>query len=285
MRIGLTGGASSTDKIVEQAQAAEAEGFTSLWYASTVAGDPLVAMALAGRATTSIELGTAVLQTYPCHPLLQANRVAAAANAMGRPGFTLGLGPSHEPLVSGVLGLSYDHPGRNTEEYLRIISALLRGEEVDYSGQDWTTRSPAGVVRLDDEVPLLLSALSPRMLRIAGRFADGVVLWMASASVIESRIAPALRHATGMGSTPAKDRRRTTRRRARRPRRGPGGHRGDVDDVRGDDQLSAGHRGGRPRHPCRCRDHRQRGVGAKTTAGPARCRSHRHLGTAHRRRL
>lgn len=196
MRIGLTGGASSTDKIVEQAQAAEAEGFTSLWYASTVAGDPLVAMALAGRATTSIELGTAVLQTYPCHPLLQANRVAAAANAMGRPGFTLGLGPSHEPLVSGVLGLSYDHPGRNTEEYLRIISALLRGEEVDYSGQDWTTRSPAGVVRLDDEVPLLLSALSPRMLRIAGHFADGVVLWMASASVIESRIAPALRHAT-----------------------------------------------------------------------------------------
>ncbi|ETB18610.1 luciferase [Mycobacterium avium subsp. avium 10-9275] len=202
MRIGLTGGASSTDKIVEQAQAAEAEGFTSLWYASTVAGDPLVAMALAGRATTSIELGTAVLQTYPCHPLLQANRVAAAANAMGRPGFTLGLGPSHEPLVSGVLGLSYDHPGRNTEEYLRIISALLRGEEVDYSGQDWTTRSPAGVVRLDDEVPLLLSALSPRMLRIAGRFADGVVLWMASASVIESRIAPALRHATGMGRPP-----------------------------------------------------------------------------------
>lgn len=72
----------------------------------------------------------------------------------------------------------------------------MRGEEVDYSGQDWTTRSPAGVVRLDYEVPLLLSALSPRMLRIAGRFADGVVLWMASASVIESRIAPALRHAT-----------------------------------------------------------------------------------------
>lgn len=107
-----------------------------------------------------------------------------------------GWAPRTKPLVSGVLGLSYDHPGRNTEEYLRIISALLRGEEVDYSGQDWTTRSPAGVVRLDYEVPLLLSALSPRMLRIAGHFADGVVLWMASASVIESRIAPALRHAT-----------------------------------------------------------------------------------------
>lgn len=203
MRIGLTGGASSTDKIVAQAQAAEADGFTALWYASTVAGDPLVSMALAGRATTSIELGTAVLQTYLCHPLLQANRVAAAANAMGRPGLTLGLGPSHAPLVSGMLGLSYDHPGRNTEEYLRIISALLRGEEVDFTGQDWTTRSPAGMVASDNPVPLLLSALSPRMLRTAGRFADGVVLWMASAAVIESRIVPALREAASEWGKPA----------------------------------------------------------------------------------
>jgi alkanesulfonate monooxygenase SsuD/methylene tetrahydromethanopterin reductase-like flavin-dependent oxidoreductase (luciferase family) len=59
MLIGLTGGASTVDKIVLQAQQAEADGFTSLWYASTVAGDPLVAMAIAGRATSSIELGTA----------------------------------------------------------------------------------------------------------------------------------------------------------------------------------------------------------------------------------
>ena len=51
MRIGLTGGAATADKMIEQARQAEADGFTSLWYASTVAGDPLVAMALAGRAT------------------------------------------------------------------------------------------------------------------------------------------------------------------------------------------------------------------------------------------
>src|SRR5688572_24771412 len=118
MRIGLTGGASSVDKIVTQAQQAEADGFTSLWYASVVQGDPLVAMAIAGRATTRVELGTAVLQTYPCHPILQANRAAAVVSGMGRPGFTLGIGPSHESLVRTVYGLSYDRPGRNTEEYV-----------------------------------------------------------------------------------------------------------------------------------------------------------------------
>lgn len=203
MRIGLTGGAASVDKIVQQAQQAESDGFTSLWYASAVAGDPLVAMAMAGRATNAIELGTAVLQTYPCHPLLQANRVAATANAIGRPGLTLGLGPSHEPLVRDVLGMSYDHPGRNTEEYLHIISRLLHGQAVDLDGHDWTTHTPPQAVALDHPVPILLSALSPRMLRIAGQYADGVVLWMASATVIESRIAPVLHAAAQSSNRPS----------------------------------------------------------------------------------
>ena len=98
MRIGLTGGGTTVDKVVRQAKQAEADGFTSLWYASAVTGDPLVAMAIAGRETSTIELGTAVLQTYPCHPLLQANRAASVVDAMGRSGLTLGIGPSHEPL-------------------------------------------------------------------------------------------------------------------------------------------------------------------------------------------
>src|SRR3954454_3336281 len=101
MRIGLTGGGNSADRIVEQAQQAEADGFSHLWYPSAVLGDPLAAMALAGKATTSIELGTAVLQTYACHPILQANRAAATAATMGRPGFTLGVGPSHKPVIEG----------------------------------------------------------------------------------------------------------------------------------------------------------------------------------------
>src|SRR5262245_40279690 len=120
MRIGLTGRGATPERIVEHAQRAEADGFHSLWYASIEQGDPLVAMALAGRATSTIELGTAVLQTYPCHPLLQAQRAASVTSAMGRPGFTLGVGPSHESWIRDIYGMSYDHPGRNTEEYVRI---------------------------------------------------------------------------------------------------------------------------------------------------------------------
>jgi alkanesulfonate monooxygenase SsuD/methylene tetrahydromethanopterin reductase-like flavin-dependent oxidoreductase (luciferase family) len=64
MRIGLTGAGSSVDRMIDLAVQAEADGFTSLWYASAIGGDPLVTMALAGRATTSNEIGTSVLQTY-----------------------------------------------------------------------------------------------------------------------------------------------------------------------------------------------------------------------------
>src|SRR5258708_21410430 len=109
MRIGLTGGGATADRIVQQAVEAEADGFTSLWYASAVFGDPLVAMALAGRATTTIELGTSVLQTYTCHPVLQANRAASTAATMDRPGLTLGIGPSHHPGTEPMFALSYYH--------------------------------------------------------------------------------------------------------------------------------------------------------------------------------
>lgn len=203
MRIGLTGGGATADKIVAQAVQAESDGFSALWYASGVAGDPLVAMALAGRATASIELGTAVLQTYPCHPLLQANRVAAAANAMGRPGLTLGLGPSHAPVVRDVLGLSYAHVAQNTEEYLQLTTALLRGEDVDFTGAHWSLHGQGRMAQPDYRVPVLLAALGPQMVRIAGRCADGVVLWMAAARAIEERIAPALTDAAAGSGRPA----------------------------------------------------------------------------------
>ncbi len=203
MRIGLTGGGASVDRVVRQAKEAEADGFSALWYASIVTGDPLVAMAIAGRETSTIELGTAVLQTSPCHPLLQANRVSSVVDAMGRPGFTLGIGPSHEPVIRGAFGMSYDHPGRSTDEYLQILTALLRGENVDFDGSDWSANTAGRAVPPPHPVPVLVSALGPRLLRVAGEHADGTVLWMAPARAIETHVAPKLHAAAAAAGRPA----------------------------------------------------------------------------------
>ncbi len=202
MRIGLTGGGATVDRVVRQAKEAEADGFSALWYASIVTGDPLVAMAIAGRETSTIELGTAVLQTFPCHPLLQANRVSSVVDAMGRPGFTLGIGPSHEPVIRGAFGLSYDHPGRSTDEYLQILTALLRGENVDFDGSDWSAHTAGRAVPPSHPVPVLVSALGPRLLRVAGEHADGTVLWMAPARAIETHVTPKLHAAAAAAGRP-----------------------------------------------------------------------------------
>jgi F420-dependent oxidoreductase-like protein len=202
MRIGLNGSGSTVDRLVEQAVEAEAAGFSSLWYPSAIAGDPMVAMAFAGRATTSIELGTAVLQTYTCHPVLMARRAASVASAMGRPGFTLGLGPSHEPVIAG-LGLSYEHPGRHTEEYVRIVTAALRGEDASFDGDDFRVRAPASGTPADPPVSVLLAALAPRMLRVAGEVTDGTILWMANAAAIESHVVPRIQAAARAAGRPA----------------------------------------------------------------------------------
>jgi F420-dependent oxidoreductase-like protein len=189
--------------MIEQAQRAEADGFTSLWYASAVGGDPLVAIAMAGRATTSIELGTSVLQTYTAHPVLQANRAWSVADAMGRPGFTLGLGPSHRPPIEDAYGLSYAHPGRHTEEYIQVLTALLRGEMVHFEGEDFTVHAGAATSVERLPVPVLLAALAPRMLRVAGQLTEGTILWMGNEQAIESHVAPRLREAATAAGRPA----------------------------------------------------------------------------------
>jgi len=193
MRIGLSGGGATVDRMVDQAARAEEDGFTSLWYAGAIGGDPLAAMAVAGRATTTLELGTSVVQTYPCHPVLQAQRSAAVANAIGR-GFTLGIGPSHRPVIENVYGMSYDHVGRHTEEYLTILSTLLAGDGIDFKGEDFEVHLGAGVKPVAP-VSILVAALAPRLIRVAGERTDGVILWMANARAVETHVAPKLRQA------------------------------------------------------------------------------------------
>jgi F420-dependent oxidoreductase-like protein len=205
MRIGLTGAGSTADRIVEQAKRAEADGFTSMWYPSVAGGgDPLLAMALAGRATSAIELGTAVLVSYACHPVLQASRVNAVVSAIGTPGrFALGIGPSHQVVVAGRLGLSYDTPGQHTDEYVQILAGLLRGEQVSFTGQEF--RVEAGPLPLLDgaEIPVLVAALGPRLLRAAGSRAAGTILWMANATAVERHAAPLIRKAAADAGRPA----------------------------------------------------------------------------------
>lgn len=204
MRIGLITppeavASTPLDALIQQAVDAENEGFDSFWFVQLPAGgcDILTAIALAGQQTSRIELGTGVVPTYPRHPLVMAQQ-ALTVNAATNNRLALGLGLSHQPVIEHMMGLSYEKPARHMREYLSVLRPLVNGESVGYAGDVFNVNATMSV---PDSEPctILIAALAPLMLKIAGELADGTVTWMAGPKAIEQHIAPKINGAAEAG--------------------------------------------------------------------------------------
>jgi F420-dependent oxidoreductase-like protein len=142
--------------------------------------------------------------SYACHPVLQASRVSAAVSAIGAPGrLTLGIGPSHRVVIEDRIGLPYDAPGQHTDEYARILTGLLRGEQVRFAGSQFRVEAGPLTLLAGAEIPVLIGALGSRLLRVAGACTAGTILWMANATAIEAHAAPTIRKAAADAGRPA----------------------------------------------------------------------------------
>jgi F420-dependent oxidoreductase-like protein len=190
----------SLDDLVARAVELEARGFSTLWIAHVFGFDAVTAAAVAGRETRRIEIGTAVVPTQPRHPAALAQQ-ALTAGAACRGRFTLGIGLSHPPLIERMFGLSYARRAAHMREYVEVLGPLLRGEPASFAGDEYRVDLALGVPG-GPPVPLLLAALGDRMLEIAGRSADGTILWMAGLRTIEHHIAPKLRRAAREAGRP-----------------------------------------------------------------------------------
>ena len=210
MRIGLMVGSdrerSRADRLaglIDDGTRAEAGGFASFWFPQ-VPGylDAMTATALLGQATSTIELGTAVVPIQTRHPMIMAQQaLTTAAAAGGR--FTLGVGPSHDWIINGQLGIPYDRPVRLVRDYLDVLLAAFAGPgAVDVDNDAFRVHSPVDVSDTGP-VPVLLAALGPTMLRIAGERADGTVLWMADERAIGEHVAPRITEAAAAAARPA----------------------------------------------------------------------------------
>ena len=195
MRIGLFAGTTPdtsfglTD-LVAFARDVEARGFDTLWLPNIFGMDGVGACAIAGWETERIELGTAVTPTYPRHPAALAQQAVTTQLACGNR-FALGIGLSHQLVIEGMFGLSYDKPARHMSEYLQIIAPLLRGEAVQFEGEQLTAKLALDIPGAED-VPLLVAALGPAMLKLAGTYADGTSTWMTGPKTIEEHIVPTI---------------------------------------------------------------------------------------------
>ena len=195
MRIGVFVGASvadlmTLDGLLARIKQAEDDGFDSFWipHISARGYDALTVLSMAGMQTSRIELGVGVVPTYPRHPAALAQQALTTATATGGR-FILGIGPSHRPGMEEGFGIPYDRPALHTREYLSVMRPLLEEGAVQFNGEFFNVNLELAALERP-ACPILVSALAPQMLRLAGEVADGTVTWMAGPRTIEQHITP-----------------------------------------------------------------------------------------------
>ncbi|HEV7721895.1 MAG TPA: TIGR03564 family F420-dependent LLM class oxidoreductase [Iamia sp.] len=194
-------GPQTIDQIVDEVRHAAQLGLAGAWWAQLFNWDALTALTVAGRAVPDLPLGTAVVTTYPRHPLALASQALSVQAAIGNR-LTLGIGPSHKRFVEPMLGFSFERPALHTREYLTALGPLLRGESVDFDGE---IHHVAGQIAVAGAAPprVLLAALGPVMLRIAGELTDGTVTTWTGVRTIADHIVPTITAAADAGGQPA----------------------------------------------------------------------------------
>jgi 5,10-methylenetetrahydromethanopterin reductase len=204
MRIGINGtrvaGLGDLGAIEAHAREADEQGFASYWLAQFISADALTALAVIARDAPRIELGTAVVPVYGRHPLVLALQALTTQAATGGR-LQLGIGLSHRPIVEDQMGLSFSRPARYMREYLTALDALLTRGEAKFAGE--LVRCDASIVRMSESPPaVLLAALGPRMLELAGSMSAGTNLWMAGPRAVREHVAPRIREAAQRAGRP-----------------------------------------------------------------------------------
>jgi F420-dependent oxidoreductase-like protein len=206
MRIGITVGLGGRAEatvagLTERVTRFEARGFASIWMANGAGFDAVTALAVAGRSTDHVELGTAVVPTFPRHPVALAQQALTAQSALGGR-FTLGIGVSHPTTIEDGYGIPFTRPARHVREYLAVLRPLLGGEPAAFAGEEYRVDTSLSIAPLP-RVPVLLAALGPVLLRIAGEAADGTITSWVGPRALEGHIVPGIGAAASDAGRPA----------------------------------------------------------------------------------
>lgn len=205
MKIGLKidglADAMTLEQRIDDARAAATAGFAAVWSSEPTNCDALTALALIGREVPEIGLGTSIVHTTSRHPMVLANQALTVQAATGNR-LTLGVGPGAQFLVETHYGLPYAKPARHLWDYLAVLAPLLRGEEVAFAGE---TLAAEGSVAVPGAAPppLLISALGPVMLRLAGEAADGTVTAFTGPTALGGYVVPTISDAAAAAGRPA----------------------------------------------------------------------------------
>jgi 5,10-methylenetetrahydromethanopterin reductase len=186
--------------VLEDLAAAEAAGFSSYWVAQVGLIDALTVIASHGDTGSTMEVGTAVISTWERHPHALATQALTVQALVGER-LIVGIGVNHQPHVEQSLRLPWHKPIRHMIDYLAILGDLLATGNASYQGEVWSYDSEA--TRPSTGVPkVMIAALGPQMLEVAGRRTDGTILWCVGPKTIRTHIVPTINDAASAADRP-----------------------------------------------------------------------------------
>lgn len=202
IHVGLSGRADNAiDEMLTSARSAHDRGL-DFWVPQLSDVDVLTALSVVGREVPGLQVGTAVVPTFPRHPLVMAMQALTVQAATGNR-LTLGIGLSHQVVIEGTYGLSFSRPVRHMREYLEILMPVLHEGKATFEGEEVTARTLAPMKVAGAQPPaVLVAALGSQMLRVAGRLADGTALWMVGPKTIADHIVPTITAAAEAAGRP-----------------------------------------------------------------------------------
>ncbi len=197
MRIGInfsnTTTLGSLEPVIESARRCDADGFAHWWLPQAGYLDALTVFGAVAEVAPHIEFGTAVVPTwlYPPHTLAAK---ALTTSALVGERLTLGIGLSHRAVVEKRLRMTWEKPIRHAIDYLSVLNGMLDDGQVDYDGEIHSANGRYPVFT-EHRPSVLLGALGPQMLEVAGRLAGGTITWLTGPRTLRDHIVPTIRRA------------------------------------------------------------------------------------------
>jgi F420-dependent oxidoreductase-like protein len=198
-RVGITILPTEAVEVIAKIREAEQAGVQQVWMGDADYADTLTLFAAAAAQTERIRLGTAIVATYPRHPLVMA-RQALALHAIAPGRLRLGIGPGGRMPIENWYGLSQTSPLPYLKDYVEILRALLWEGGTSYQGTFFKVELPTPRIA---QIPLLISTLGPKAFHLAGEIADGALPWMSPLPYLLKVALPALRAGAEAQNRPA----------------------------------------------------------------------------------
>ena len=190
------------EALIEDARRAQRDGMASYWIGQQFDWDAFSLLAAIAREVPEIELGTAVTHLWTAFPVHMAQQ-AMSLRVLSGGRFTLGLGLEHRWVVEQMWGIDWRRPVSRLAEYLDIVSSLLHTGRAEHHGDFYDVETAFLRFEPDPGMQVILAALGPRMLRLAGTKADGTATWLTGPRTIAEHIVPSIRTAAAEADRPA----------------------------------------------------------------------------------